>query len=136
MGTDGNVRRQLRTRRAGRAMLAGREPATVRVLSVNSRRLVPTATKNAPPTVERFSAVVGASWSLSGSPKVFKTAAFSLTRPPLREASRGWPRKVSAEYQLRARLQTSSMTNCPLLPERAQAAQRASLLAASSAATL
>src|SRR5262245_11639655 len=67
---------------------------------------------------------------------VFKTAAFSLTRPPLRESSRGCVRKVSAEYQLRARLQTSSTTNCLRLPERAQAAQRASLLAASSAATL
>jgi len=34
-----------------------REPATVRVLSVNSRRLVPTATRNAPATGVEFSAV-------------------------------------------------------------------------------
>src|SRR5262249_31292132 len=67
---------------------------------------------------------------------VFKTAAFSLTRPPLREASRGGPRKVFGVYQLRVRLQTSGVTSFPLAPARAQAAQRASLLAASSAATL
>ena len=37
----------------------------MRVLSVNSRRLLPKATKNAPATGVKFSAVTGASWSPS-----------------------------------------------------------------------
>jgi len=51
----------LESRRAG---LAQRERATVRVLSVNSRRLLPTATKSAPASSVKLSAVTDASWSL------------------------------------------------------------------------
>jgi hypothetical protein len=48
-------------------------PPTVRVLSVNRCRLVPTATKSAPATGVKFSAVTGASWSLSPPPADLKT---------------------------------------------------------------
>ena len=103
MRTDGDVRRHLRIRRSTRdhvctlprgarvgarlklvAQVGGHArpgPATVHVLCMNMRRIPPTATKSAPIHIERFSAVVGASWLLSRPERDLKTGAATEPLP-------------------------------------------------------
>ena len=65
-----------------------REPATPRVLSVNTRRLMPTATKSVPATDVEFSAATGASSSLWASPQDAKSPG--LTPLAVRFPSASW----------------------------------------------
>jgi len=65
-----------------------REPAPPRVLSVNTRRLMPTATKSVPATHVEFSAATGASSSLSASPQDSKSPG--LTPLGVRFPSASW----------------------------------------------
>ena len=65
-----------------------REPAPPRVLSVNTRRLMPTATKSVPATDVEFSAATGASSSLWASPQDAKSPG--LTPLAVRFPSASW----------------------------------------------
>jgi hypothetical protein len=67
----------------------GRSPATVHVLCMNRRRLPPKATESMPTHIEKFSAVIGASWLLSRPERDLKTgeATGPLPSPDMALAS-------------------------------------------------
>jgi transposase InsO family protein len=88
-----------------RFMRTLKEQCAVRVLSVNSRRLLPKATKSAPATDVKFSAVTGAPRSLLPSPADYEAVEDSIcfASGVCEACSIHW--EASSAIPLRSRLQ-------------------------------